>query len=292
MKACFVILHYITINDTINCVKSIHDTVDYDDYSIVIVDNGSPNQTGAELEKLYKDTPDVHVILQKENLGFAKGNNIGYAYAKHEEHADLMIVINSDTIIKDRDFIHKIIKSHENNHFSVLGPDIITPFDEHQNPFRNRMLTKKQVKNRIRNKTIFWWYYNLKKKIKLFRKINLLENLFEKKSKNQRSGIDSAVLQEGIVLQGAAVIYAADYIRNEDSAFLPDTFMYGEEDLLACRCAKKHYKMVYDPSIRILHLYGGSTKKACKNTLDKNLFFTKYTLEGSKILLKKMNETR
>lgn len=50
--------------------------------SIVIVDNASANGTGRELQQLYQGAENIYVILNPENLGFARGNNVGFEFAK------------------------------------------------------------------------------------------------------------------------------------------------------------------------------------------------------------------
>ena len=49
-KVCFVILHFLTIEDTLKCINSICENIRYKNYHIVVVDNGSPNGTGLELK--------------------------------------------------------------------------------------------------------------------------------------------------------------------------------------------------------------------------------------------------
>ena len=68
-KVVFLILHYYTLNDTIKCVDSI-DKIDYDNKEIIIVDNGSPKESGEQLKIRYKNRKDIHIILSKTNLGF------------------------------------------------------------------------------------------------------------------------------------------------------------------------------------------------------------------------------
>lgn len=57
---------------------------------LIIVDNASDAETAAALDTLPKDRG--RVIRNKSNLGFAAGNNQGYAYAK----GDIIIFLNSD----------------------------------------------------------------------------------------------------------------------------------------------------------------------------------------------------
>ena len=72
---CFVILHYQTQKDTIDCVNSIFTNISYPNLKIIVVDNGSPNNSGIELFKLYKGNPKIKVILHEKNSGFTDGTD-------------------------------------------------------------------------------------------------------------------------------------------------------------------------------------------------------------------------
>ena len=79
----FVILHYKNIQDTLECIASIKKQQNKD-YSIIVVDNGT--LTKNELKQLKKETSDI--ICNQENLGFAKGNNLGCSYARKKYQPD------------------------------------------------------------------------------------------------------------------------------------------------------------------------------------------------------------
>ena len=79
-KIGFVILHYMALEDTVNCVESILNNVPLS--NIVIVDNASTNKSGMKLAEMYKDNQLISVLLLEENLGFAKGNNKGIEFFK------------------------------------------------------------------------------------------------------------------------------------------------------------------------------------------------------------------
>ena len=93
MKHTFLILHFNTIKDTKRCVESIRER--YSKVNIVIVDNGSSNNSGEELKKYYKDDKNIHMVISKDNLGFACGNNLGIKYIKDHIDTDFIIMINS-----------------------------------------------------------------------------------------------------------------------------------------------------------------------------------------------------
>lgn len=89
----FVILHYRAIDTTRSCVKSIRALAG--DKHIVIVDNASPNGTGAVLAEEFAASPDVTVLLHGKNDGFARGNNVGTRWVYEHLDADFTVVLNN-----------------------------------------------------------------------------------------------------------------------------------------------------------------------------------------------------
>ena len=76
----FVILHYQSLEETDVCVRNILKKLP-NRGKIFVVDNGSPNGSGEALQEKYRDAPDVTIILTGKNLGFARGNNVGFREA-------------------------------------------------------------------------------------------------------------------------------------------------------------------------------------------------------------------
>jgi GT2 family glycosyltransferase len=75
------------------CINSIANQ-DYKGKSkIVLVDNGSSDDT---LDYLSKTFPEVEVIPEAKNHGFAKGNNIGIRKALEDKDVDYIILLNTD----------------------------------------------------------------------------------------------------------------------------------------------------------------------------------------------------
>jgi GT2 family glycosyltransferase len=88
-----VILNWNLKDDTIACVRSVltgGDTA----LRIVIVDNGSDDGSVAAFQHL---GPRVEVIANKENVGFARGANLGIRHAL-TRGADYILLLNNDTI--------------------------------------------------------------------------------------------------------------------------------------------------------------------------------------------------
>lgn len=88
-----VVLNWNGKEDTLECLDSIH-KVDYPHYKAIVVDNGSRDGSAAAIHGKY---PDIPVIENKENLGFAEGNNVGIRYAV-KDGADYILLLNNDAI--------------------------------------------------------------------------------------------------------------------------------------------------------------------------------------------------
>jgi len=286
-KAAFVILHYETITDTIECVDSIVSTIEYPEWQIVIVDNGSANNSGNTLKERYKNDPRLHILFNKKNLGFAQGNNTGYQYARMILNIDFIIIINNDTILRQPGFINKIVTRYDLKRYAILGPDILSLKDgSHQNP-RKEVLDNASV---------------IKKYIRYF-KVSLLLNYFYiddlviriKKFFAPSSKLPSAskeninpgnIEMEQVKLHGSALVFSPDYLKKYDYAFYPETFLYCEESILFYFARKDGLITVYFPEAKIYHKEDVTSDYLNKKALMKRRFYLKNNIQSAKVLLK------
>ena len=122
---------------------------------IIVVDNGSENNSGQDLSERYKNNDKITVLLNQKNLGFAQGNNVGFNYAKYHLNAHFIVLINNDTIIKQKNFIEIIVQKYKETSFHVLGPDIISTINgQHQNPCRSKFQEADVLRKFILNNQI------------------------------------------------------------------------------------------------------------------------------------------
>ena len=89
-----IVLTWNNFGDTAECLRSLR-KLNYPQYNVVLVDNGS---TDNSIEKLQPLFPEVEIIKNSENLGYAGGNNIGIKYALSKD-VDYIILLNNDTIV-------------------------------------------------------------------------------------------------------------------------------------------------------------------------------------------------
>ncbi|CAM5390716.1 hypothetical protein SAFG77S_07348 [Streptomyces afghaniensis] len=278
MKFTFVILHYLVEKDTIDCVQSILQNIDYNDIDIVIVDNCSPNDSGKSLKCRYNKYERIHVILNNENLGFAKGNNIGYKYAKYELKSDYVIMINADTIIEQVDFLKKIVEKYEEDRFDILGPDIISTKDGmHQNPQRMQGINENELKKMILALKIYRilgffrgeWIFDLYRSMKNRDKETYIKNEnWNKQYKN-------------VQLHGSCLVFSPDYVKRYNGLY-SNTFMYMEEHILYYICRQEKLISIYYPNVVIYHKEDSSSDALFSKSRDKRLFLFKNLLKSAK----------
>src|SRR5208283_3178843 len=90
-KVCAVILNWNGGILTQRCIEGLRKS-DYPDLTCVVVDNGS---TDGSPEVLTKAFPDIGIVRNSTNVGFASGSNQGIAWAL-EQGADYLLVLNND----------------------------------------------------------------------------------------------------------------------------------------------------------------------------------------------------
>lgn len=117
-KISIIILTWNGIEFTKKCLSSLRDNTDYDNYEVIVVDNGS---TDGSIE--YLETIDwITLIKNNENLGFVRGNNIGLKYVKDND----VVLLNNDIIINQKDWLTKLNESaYKEEDIGVVGCRLI-----------------------------------------------------------------------------------------------------------------------------------------------------------------------
>lgn len=271
-KTAFVILHYETVNDTEMCIKSLVKFIDLHNAYIIVVDNGSKEGTLEKLESIYSSNDNIIFLRSEMNLGFARGNNIGFQYAKKYLDVNFIILTNSDTIFEQRNFIVNLEEEYKETAFDIAGPKIISLMDgKNQNPVNKIYNSQLDVKKRLLKFRLLLLlsYFNLDTLIKKFISNEIIEQNLDNLSNYQ--------------LHGACLIFTGNYIKKYDGLY-DKTFMYGEESILKYIAERDNLKMVYIDRIEMYHKEGSSTNAIYGAGKKKRQFFYKWNIEGCKLL--------
>lgn len=87
--------------------------------TIIVVDNGSSDNTVLQIEEHF---PQVTLIETKQNLGFAKANNIGIKKAL-ENNADFVFLLNQDAWFLSNNVLEELVKIGKNNpEYGIVSP--------------------------------------------------------------------------------------------------------------------------------------------------------------------------
>lgn len=118
IKVAIIVLNWNGFLDTCDCVDSVLD-VDYLNYQILIVDNGSENTEALRLKDRFKNNDKVVIIENQSNLGYCGGNNVGFTYARNNGF-DAVLVLNNDTVV-DKKFLRLLVELMEKHGYGAVG---------------------------------------------------------------------------------------------------------------------------------------------------------------------------
>lgn len=99
-----------------NCLTSLYRS-EYKNYEIILVDN---NSTDRSVEIVRKKFPDVKIVENRKNYGFAEGNNIGTDYTKGK----YVVFLNNDTEVDAKWLIHLLECAESEESIGIVQPKI------------------------------------------------------------------------------------------------------------------------------------------------------------------------
>lgn len=209
-KVSIIVLNWNGKEDTIECIDSIVQ-ITYPNYEIILVDNASTDGSAQYFREYYKE---IKIIENRENLGFAEGNNVGIREALKQK-ANYILLLNNDTIVDPSFLEHLIEVGESDDSIGILSP-IIYYYDD-----RNKIQYCGEKVN---------WY-----KGKLT-KINL---------------VSKGVIQSEIIC-GASMLIKKETI--EKIGLLPtEYFMLWEDIDYSIKALKNNIKNVYVTKSKIWH---------------------------------------
>ncbi len=249
----------------LDCLKALNDNdklTSSTNSQWIIVDNDSNDGSIEEVLKLY---PQMQVIKNKENLGFAKAANIGFKTAVN----DFILYINTDTKIKESAISKLYNKIVSDKSIAVIGP---------------RLLRKDNTIQKSVYPEATLWTELFKPVIKLF--VSIKENFYKV---GKCYTVNS--------LRGACFIINKEYMK-QVGGFDERYFFYLEETDLFRQLKLIGKKICYLPESEVYH-YGGlgsddemtfNKKKIYKESLIK--YFEKNRNKFERFIIKKVIKNR
>lgn len=232
-----VVINYHSEEKTIEFVRTELVKIS-EDYAVVIVDNGSTDESRDRLLEAFKGADQyVFVVPSEENLGFAKGNNLGAQVAANQFAPDVLLFANNDIRIVEPDAVGKMAaKLRSLDSAGALGPKVIG------------------LDGRLQSPEPFVSFWD--RHVTLY-----LGSLFSSKSRAFWEEY-SRTAEEGFhyrVSGSFFMVKAADY--SACGGMDPNTFLYSEEMILSERLKRIGKGVYYFPEVSVVHEHGATTRK-------------------------------
>ncbi len=225
-----IILQY---NNTIlldRCLKSLAKTR-YKNYEIIIVDNKSSDNS---VEFIKKNYPNLNLIENNQNYGFAKGNNLGVKYANGE----FIVFLNNDVEV-DPDWLGELVKAiRKDKNIVACQPKVLSLRDKHKFEYAG-----------AGGGFIDKYGYPICRG-------RVYDNIEEDKGQ-YNDEID-------VFWCCGVCMFIRKNIFNDIGGFDNDFFVYGEEIDLCWRLNLSGYKLKYVPKSVIYHLGRGTAGEKIK----------------------------
>jgi len=219
LKVSFVVLNWNKWHETVECLESIFIS-DYPTFEVIVVDNGSTNDSVKELRSRFKS---IIVIETGDNLGFAGGCNVGIECAL-KNNSDYIFLLNNDAIIEKGALTDMINLANSDTKIGIVSPKIY---------FFNNSLSMPKI-----------WYGGANLNLKLGRTSMAGYKKFE-------TGQFDATRVVNFV-SGCAMLVRSEVIRNV-GMFDIEFFNIFEDADFCTRVSTKGYKLVYYPSAVVHH---------------------------------------
>jgi GT2 family glycosyltransferase len=246
-RVSIIILNWNGLRDTLECLASLK-IIDYPNYEIIVVDNASSGNDVPEIERHYGDT--VRTIVNDQNFGFAKGNNIGIQHVLSENRSDFVLLLNNDTTVEAAFVTELVSAANANPLAAVLGPKM------YYYDYRGRRDVICSGAG-----TINWW---------------VSPGYLQPSKFKKESDLPDESIHKADWVSGACLMINLRKIN----PILNEKYYFGCEDIDKCIEAKKlGLDVLYVPRSVMWHKVGASRPRALKNKLRE--FSTSYALMRS-----------
>ena len=290
MKIAFVILNYNTYEETKEGILSIEDKLDTKDYRIVIVDNCSTDDSVEKIEKFIRDKEQIKLIRNSENLGFARGNNIGIAYANENYNPEFVVVCNSDIELMQYNLVARLDKEYQESGFALLGPLVLTGnnrYDTSPMAIPTACQIKVQAEDLKRSEILFktGMYYPYRLLYYLKKRIcpkSVKDNISDQ-------SINPCKYQKQVIINGCFMVFSKKFFDYFDG-FDERTFLFYEETILYLKIMKTELVTVYEPQIMVYHKGEAAFASFLKTRRSEMLFKIKYKKKSAEVLLSEISE--
>jgi len=205
-----------------------------DKLEVIVVDNASSDNSTA---MIVKEFPQVKLITNQTNLGFAKGNNVGI----NQAIGKYILLLNSDILVQSGALQSMVAVAQSDRKIGAIGPRLLNQDGTDQWQFHREFPTLGQI---------VWVYTTVLGR--LTPRIRWLRAKYLGQQNREQSGATN------LQLSGAALMVSANLLKKLGG--LDENFYFWLEDVDLCwRVKKLGYQLYYNAQAKIIHLGGASS---------------------------------
>lgn len=234
-KICIVVIvvNWNTKDLLRKCLRSIYSHSAGMDLKFIVVDNGSYD---GSVEMVKGEFPDIALIENENNLGFAKANNQAFKLVRRDHY---VLLINTDIIFK-KDSVRKMIdflSSH--SEVGAVGPALRLPNGQLQTGAAG-------FGPSIRTAFNYFFFLSL-----------LWPRIFKGLFINQKKYIKWKAATNVDWVAGACMLVRSEVIH-KIGGLDESYFMYAEDAEWCERIKRNGWKVFYLPNVEVIHHHGAS----------------------------------
>ena len=233
MDLSIIIVNWNSAKFVQNCLPTVYQSAKGIRFEIIVVDNGSGDGCG---EMLGRHFPDVRFISSKENLGFARANNLAFGYSTGRN----ILFLNPDTEAIGSAIVHLVRFLDSTPDAGVVGARLLNSDHSVQTSCVQRFPT---IVNRLLDSN---YLRRLAPRSSVWGIRPLIENI-----------AGTAAVE---VISGACQMLRRD-VFEQVGFYDPDYFMYAEDVDLCFKARQKGWKNYYVGDAIVIH-HGGKSSEA------------------------------
>ncbi|ANS76043.1 glycosyl transferase family 2 [Paenibacillus yonginensis] len=234
MDLSIIIVNYNTCALTLDCIQSVYASKTQHSYEIILVDNHSADDSVQTISEAY---PEVTLIANDTNAGFAKANNQGMAIAKGR----YVLLLNSDTVVLPHTLETMVSFMDGNPEVGASGCKIVLP---------DGSLDKACKRGFPTPSASFYYAFGFSKLFPSLPRFNQYQLGYL--NPDESYPIDCLV--------GAFMMVRQEVIA-QVGGLDEDFFMYGEDIDWCYRIKQAGWKIYYNSDTSIVHFKGGSARR-------------------------------
>ncbi|MDP2960349.1 MAG: glycosyltransferase family 2 protein [candidate division Zixibacteria bacterium] len=220
-----IIVNFNTASLLKECLNSVEENRGNLKLEIFVVDNNSRDQS---VEMIKKDFPQIKLMVNSENIGFARGVNLGLALAKGR----YFLLLNPDVKVLTGVLKGMIEFMEQNKDAGLAGVQLLNSDGTKQNSMANFPSLSQELLNK-----------------------SLLRILFPEKYPSKYQEYKSPIEVDSVI--GACMIVRPEAVK-EVGELDPGYFLFLEETDWCFQMKKKGWKIFHIPQLKIYHKQGQS----------------------------------